>query len=149
VSMTTAPSVDTTTTTTSTTSNVSRATSPLWRAGVVSGLVAAAATTAIAAAADASGHALAVGGEQIPLLGFAQLTIVGALLGLALAAVINRRAVRPRRTFVITTVVLTAASLVPDAVADASALSKLLLMTTHLVAAAIIVPALARRLRED
>jgi hypothetical protein len=126
----------------------SRVTTPLWRAGVVSGLVAAAATTAIAATADASGHAVVVGGEQIPLLGFAQLTIVGALLGLALAAVLNRRASRPHRTFVITTVVLTAASLLPDAVADATALSKLLLMTTHLVAAAIIVPVLARRLRE-
>ena len=133
--------------TTSTTA--SRATSPLWRAGIVSGVVAAAATTAIAAAADASGHAIAVGGEQIPLIGFAQLTIVGALLGLALAAVLSRRAARPRRTFVIATVVLIVASLLPDAVADATAVSKLLLMTTHLVAAAIVVPALARRLREN
>jgi hypothetical protein len=124
----------------------SPATSPLWRVGVVSGVVAAAATTAIAAAADASGHAIAVGGERIPLLGFAQLTIVGALLGLALAAVLSRRSARPRRTFLVATVVLSAASLVPDAVADATAGSKLLLMATHLVAAAIIVPALARRL---
>jgi hypothetical protein len=146
MSMTTAPSVDTTTTSITT---VSRATSPLWRAGVVSGLVAASATTAIAAAADASGHALTVGGEQIPLLGFAQLTIVGALLGLALAAVLSRRAAYPRRTFVVTTIVLIAASLVPDAVADATVGSKLLLMVTHLVAAAIVVPVLARRLRED
>jgi hypothetical protein len=124
-----------------------RTTSSLWRAGAVSGLAAAAATTAIAASADAAGHAVEIGGEQIPLPGFAQLTIVGALLGLALAAVLRRRAARPYRTFVVTTIVLTALSLVPDAVADTTAGSKLVLMATHLVAAAIIVPAYARRLR--
>jgi hypothetical protein len=124
-----------------------RPTSSLWRAGTVSGLVAAAATTAIAAGADAAGHAVEVGGEQIPLLGFAQLTIVGALLGLALAAVLGRRAARPRHTFVVITAVLTALSLVPDAVADTTVASKLVLMTTHLVAAMIIVPVYARRLR--
>jgi hypothetical protein len=124
-----------------------RQSSSLWRAGAVSGLVAAAATTGIAAAGDAAGHTIEVGGEQIPLLGFAQLTIVGALLGLALAAVLRRRAAQPRRTFVATTAVLTALSLVPDALADATVASKLLLMTTHLVAAAIIIPVYARRLR--
>ena len=45
-----------------------------------------------------------------------------------------------------TTVVLTALSLVPDALADVAGSTRALLMTTHLVAASIIVPALARRL---
>ena len=45
----------------------------LWRAGVVSSIVAAAATTAVAAIARAADVPLAVDGESIPLLGFAQL----------------------------------------------------------------------------
>ncbi len=56
------------------------------------------------------------------------------------------RAARPRRTFVVTTVALTAISLIPDALVEASTGSKTVLMLTHLVAAAIIVPAYARRL---
>jgi hypothetical protein len=41
---------------------------------------------------------------------------------------------------------LTALSLVPDLLADALAATKMLLMLTHLVAAAIVIPAIARRL---
>jgi hypothetical protein len=65
---------------------------------------------------------------------------------LALAAVLARRARLPRGTFVRTTVVLTVLSLVPDLVVDAAPATKVLLMATHLVAAGIVVPALARRL---
>jgi hypothetical protein len=42
---------------------------------------------------------------------------------------------------------LTALSLVPDAIVDADPATKALLMLTHLVAAAIVIPAIARRLR--
>jgi Family of unknown function (DUF6069) len=42
--------------------------------------------------------------------------------------------------------VLTALSLVPDVAADAAAATKMLLMLAHLVAAAIVIPAIARRL---
>ncbi len=59
---------------------------------------------------------------------------------------LSRTARRPRRTFVRTTVVLTALSLVPDVIADAAPATKALLMLTHLVAAAIVIPAVARRL---
>jgi len=44
------------------------------------------------------------------------------------------------------TVVLTVLSLVPDAIADAGPATRALLMLTHLVAAAIVIPAVARRL---
>jgi hypothetical protein len=44
-------------------------------------------------------------------------------------------------------VALTVLSLVPDALADADTSTKVLLMVTHLVAAAIVIPAVARRLR--
>lgn len=118
----------------------------LWRVGVVAGAAAAAATTLVALAADAVGVSLAVGGEQIPAAGFAQLTFVFALVGLALAAVLARRARNPRTTFVRTTLVLTAISLVPDVVADADMATRLTLGLTHVVAAAIVIPALARRL---
>jgi len=118
----------------------------LWRAGVVSSVVAAAATTLVAALARAADIPLAVDGESIPLAGFAQLTLIAGVLGIALAAVVRRFARHARRTFVVVTVVLTAASLVPDVTIDATTGSKLVLMLTHLVAAAVIIPTLARRL---
>jgi hypothetical protein len=43
-------------------------------------------------------------------------------------------------------VALTALSLAPDVLADAAPATKALLMLTHLVAAAIVIPAVARRL---
>jgi hypothetical protein len=119
----------------------------LWKAGLVSGAIAAVATTVVAAVARAADVSLAIGGEQIPLLGFGQLTMVGALIGLAIAKVLSKRADRPQRTFVVTTVVLTALSLIPDITADTSNASKLVLMLTHVVASAIVIPTLANRLQ--
>ena len=118
----------------------------LWVAGLVSGAVAGVATTVVAAVARAADVPLAIDGEQIPLLGFAQLTMMGAVIGAVLAVSFNKWARRPQRTFVVTTVALTALSLVPDVMADATTGSKLVLMLTHLVAAAIVVPTLAKRL---
>ena len=103
------------------------------------------ATSAVAAAGSAAGISLDVSGAPIPVSGFAVLTVLCSLVGLALAAVLARRARHPRSTFVRTTVVLTAPSLVPDLVVDAAPATKVLLMVTHLVAAVIVVPALARR----
>jgi hypothetical protein len=120
----------------------------LWKAGVVSGLVASVATTFTAAVARAADVPLAVKGEAIPIAGFAQLTFVGAMLGLVLAKVLNRRASNPRRTFLRTTVVLTALSIVPDFLADATTASRVVLAVTHLIGAAIIVPAIASRLAD-
>lgn len=122
------------------------ATTRIWRTGVGYGLLAAAATTTVAAVAHAAGVSLEVSGEQIPLLGFANLTFIFSLVGLAIAAGVRRWAAAPRRTWVVTTVALTTLSLVPDVMADASVATKLTLMTTHLVAAAIVIPAIARRL---
>ena len=121
---------------------------PVWRAGVVAGLAAAAATTATAAAAHAAGVSLAIAGEPIPLAGFAQLTLVGALIGTALAAVLARRSARARTLFVRTAMALTAVSLVPDVIVSAGPATRILLGFTHVVAAAIVVPALARRLAD-
>ena len=137
-----------TTTTTSTTEAPARTTRAraLWFAGVASGAVAAVATTVIAAAARSADVPLAIDGEQIPLLGFAQLTMMCAVVGTVLAVSFAKWARRPQRTFVVTTVVLTALSLVPDVMATATTGSKLVLMLTHVVAASIVVPTLAKRL---
>lgn len=117
---------------------------------VATGLVAAAgaagATVAVAAAGHAAGISLDVGGAPIPLTGFATLTAGCSIIGLVLAAVLSRVARRPRTAFVRTTVVLTVVSLVPDVLVQATPATRLLLMLTHLVAAAIVIPAVARRL---
>ena len=116
-------------------------------AGILATAVASVATSAVAAAGSAAGISLDVSGAPIPVLGFASLTTMFSLVGLVLAAVLSRFARHPRRTFVRTTVALTVLSLVPDVLADAEPATKALLMVTHLVAAAIVIPAVARRLR--
>jgi hypothetical protein len=120
----------------------------IWKVATVSGIAAAVATTLTVVVARAADVAVAVQDEQIPLFGFAQLTFVGALIGLALAKVLSKRARHPHRTFVRTTVVLTALSIVPDVIADASTGSKLVLALTHVMAATIVVPAIASRLAD-
>ena len=135
----------TTTTTSETPARTGRARA-FWAAGLVSGSVAGVATTVVAAVARAADVPLAVDGEPIPLLGFAQLTMMGAVIGTVLAVSFAKWARHPQRTFVVTTVALTALSLVPDVLADASTGSKLVLMFTHVLAATIVVPTLAKRL---
>ena len=115
-------------------------------AGVAATAVASVATAGVAAAGHAAGISLDMAGAPIPVSGFATLTAMLSLVGLVLAAVLGRFARRPRRTFVRTTVALTVLSLVPDVIADAASTTKVLLMLTHLVAAAIVIPAVARRL---
>ncbi|MDX6234846.1 MAG: hypothetical protein QOH68_3974, partial [Nocardioidaceae bacterium] len=62
------------------------------------------------------------------------------------AAVMARKARRPRATFVRTAVTLTALSFVPDLTFGFAAGSAATLITLHSVAAAIVVPTLAGRL---
>ncbi|HEX4778948.1 MAG TPA: DUF6069 family protein, partial [Acidimicrobiia bacterium] len=107
------------------------------------GIVAAAATTGLVAALHAAGVPFAADGE-IPVAAFAQFTFVGAVLGGLLTAFLNRRSTLPRLRFVQTTAALVALSCVaPIALADSVA-STISLIGTHLVAAAMIVPVLAR-----
>jgi hypothetical protein len=134
------------TTTVSTTRAAASSLGALTRTGVVIAAVASAATMTVAAAGHAAGISLDMGGAPIPVTGFGVLTAVFSLVGLVLAVALSRTARNPRRTFIRTTVVLTVLSLVPDAIADAGPATKALLMVTHLVAAAIVIPAVARRL---
>ncbi len=118
----------------------------LWRAGILPTVAAAAATTTVAAISRAGDVPVAIEGERIPLAGFATMTILGSVVGVVLATVLQRRARHPRRTFVVTTVLLTALSCVPSLTAEADTATNLTLASTHLVAAAIVIPALASRL---
>jgi hypothetical protein len=120
----------------------------VWRVGITSGAVAAVATCVTVLAARAVDVEVAIDGERVPLDGFALFTMVGALIGVALAKTLSRRAQKPRTTFVRTTVALTILSIVPDFIVPASIGSRLVLAATHVVAAAIIVPALSARLHD-
>jgi hypothetical protein len=131
------------TTTTSTAPSVGS----LLRGGIGATVAAAAATAVVAAAGQAAGISLDMAGAPIPVPGFAVLTGMFSVVGLLIALVVRRFAGSPRTAWIRTTVVLTALSLVPDVLADAATTTKALLMVTHLVAAAIVVPVVARRLR--
>ena len=132
--------------TTTTTAHVGARPGVVLRTGLIAVLLAAVATTALAAAGRAAGVSLDMAGEPIPALGFGVLTLACGLVGVLLALALARWSRQPRCAFVTTTVLLTALSLVPDALADVAGSTRVLLMATHVVAAAIIVPALARRL---
>ena len=114
--------------------------------GIAAIAAAAVATMVVAAAGKAAGVSLDVSGAPIPVSGFGVMTALFSVVGLILAAVLARTVRHPRRVFVRTTIVLTVLSLVPDVIADATPATKALLMLTHLVAAAIVIPAVARRL---
>jgi hypothetical protein len=132
--------------TTTTVPTVSSTTGSLIRTGVVAAVLASAATTLVAATGSAAGISLDLGGAPLPVTGFALLTAVFSLVGLILAVVMSRKARHPRGTFIRTTSALLVLSLVPDVIVDAAPATKALLMLTHLVAAAIVIPAIARRL---
>jgi len=120
---------------------------PVWKHGVASAVVASLATTVLAAIASAAGVTFADRtGASIPIAAFTQLTLAFSLVGVAIAAVIARKAPRPRATFVPTALALTALSYVPDLTFGFDAGSAATLITLHTVAAAIVVTTLARRL---
>ena len=120
---------------------------PVWKHGVAAAVVASVATTVLAAVASAGGVSFADStGASIPIAGFAQLTLIFSLVGVGMAAVMARRARRPRATFVRTATALTVLSFVPDLTVGFDAGSAATLIALHTVAAAIVVPTLARRL---
>jgi hypothetical protein len=118
------------------------------RAGIAAGFAAAVANVAVVAGARQLDAGVEIQGESIPLLGFAQITLISAIIGIGLAALFARRARRPRHTFVVTTVVLSALSMVPPAIVDADVATKFVLGLTHVVAAMISIPAIASRLTD-
>jgi uncharacterized protein DUF6069 len=133
-------------TTTTTTRTAPSRTAALIGTGLAAAAAASVATMSVAAAGRATGVSLEVDGAPIPVSGFGVLTAVFSVIGLILAGILSRVARHPRRAFLRTTVVLTALSLVPDVIVGAAPATKALLILTHLVAAAIVIPTVARRL---
>jgi hypothetical protein len=120
---------------------------PVWKHGVAASVAASLATTVLAAVASAAGVSFADRtGAGIPIAAFAQLTLVFSLAGVGIAAVLARKVHRPRPTFVRTAIAMTALSFIPDLTFGFDAGSAATLITLHTVAAAIVVPTLARRL---
>jgi hypothetical protein len=132
-------------TTTAFTTTEARRSHPLLKATVAVGVVAAVTTTTVAAVAHAAGVPLAIDGEQIPFPGFAQMAFLGAVLGGLIVAALNRWSGRARERFRVVAATLTALSCIPSVVLPPDTATKLTLVATHLVAAAIIVPVLVRR----
>jgi hypothetical protein len=120
----------------------------LWWPGVGFAAAGAAAATLTAAAAHAAGASLEIAGEAIPLPGFTQLAFVFSLIGVLIAAGLRRWSDRPRTLFVRSTVVLLVLSFVPDLITpDMTTATRIALIATHVVAAAIVIPGIASRLR--
>jgi hypothetical protein len=120
---------------------------------VLAGVAAAAATELYAAAARAAGISLDAGligaTEAAPITvgAFAMGTVASAFVGTVLAVLLARFATDPARTWTVTTVVLTALSMIgPVAAGATSPTTKVTLALAHALAAAIIIPAVRHRL---
>ena len=109
--------------------------------GALAGAIAAVCTTVVAAIAGAADVSLEVNAKPIPLPAFAWWTIIGAALGVVLA-----RLLRERRRFVVVTTVAAGLSLIPPITAADDSATRAVLVGTHLLAAAIIIPVLSQRL---
>jgi hypothetical protein len=132
---------------TATTFSTTTSTRPaVWRPTVVAGLAAAVVSSGLAAALHAAGVSFEIDGEAIPTAGFANMVLMCVAAGYALALGVRRFASNPRRTFVRVTVALTALSVVPDLTFPMSVDTRVSLATLHIVAAAIVIPAMARAL---
>ena len=109
---------------------------------MLAGAIAAVGTTLVAAIASAIDVPLAVDGAAIPIPAFAWWTIIGTALGTGLARLLG-----DRRRFVVATTVLTGLSLLPAITAPDDTATRVVLVGAHLLAAAIVIPALGRRPR--
>ena len=113
----------------------------LVRTGALAGVIAAVCTTLVAAIASAAGVSLEINATAIPIAAFAWWTLIAAALGVGLA-----RLLRERRRFVVVTTVAAGLSLIPPIAAPDDSATKAVLVGTHLLAAAIIIPILSQQL---
>jgi heme A synthase len=128
-------------------------TRPVWLVSALAGVTAAAATELYGLAARAAGIPMSAGNLGASTAGpvtvgmFAMGTLICTFWGTILAVLIARFARRPARVYQWTAVALTAVSLIAPLGAGATATStKVMLAVGHLVAAAIIIPTVTRRL---
>lgn len=125
----------------------------IWRAGGIAAAAAAVANVVvvvIARAADVSLEVTQMGAdtrEELPIVLFAIASVVGGLIGIGLAQLLAARP-QARRRFVVVGVVGTVLSFISPLAADADSGTKVVLALTHVVAAAVILPILARVLHD-
>jgi hypothetical protein len=127
--------------------------SAVWRVGAIATILGAVVTEAfslVARAIDVPMFAADPGADaakEIPVGGFGMAVVMWAGLGAVLAVVLARRAKRPARTFAVTTVALTALSLLgPILATHTTTATKTVLFVAHLIAAAVVIPPITRRL---
>jgi hypothetical protein len=126
---------------------------PVWRVAAGAGVLAAAAAELTALVARLAGVPMEAGGagadraEPIPPLGFATMTLFFAAAGLVLAVVLARRATHAARIYAVVTTVVVAVSLLgPVSAGATTTATKVVLALTHVVAGAVAIPLVARRL---
>jgi hypothetical protein len=127
-------------------------TRPVWLVGVLATVAGAVVTEGFALVARAAGvpmEAASPGAAEAAGIpdGFFGGVVFWSVAGILLAVALARWAERPARTFTAATVALTALSLAGPAVAPHTVTStQIVLAASHVVAAAVVVPLLARRL---
>ncbi len=126
---------------------------PVWRVGALAAVAASVVTEAYGLAARAAGVPMYAGDpgatKAVPLNvgAFAMGVVLCTFVGTVLAVILARRATRPARTFARVAVVLTVLSFINPAFGgDTAASTKVMLVVAHIVAAAIVIPALTYRL---
>jgi hypothetical protein len=126
---------------------------PVWVVSALAGLAAAVATELYGIVARAAGVPMEAGSigastaEPITVGMFAMGTLICTFWGTVLAVLLARWAAGPARTYRRVAVALAALSLAgPLAAGDTAASTKLMLAGAHVLAAAIVIPTVARRL---
>ena len=114
--------------------------------GLLATVVAMVVTALAAALLKALGVDFVVDGGEIPVAGFASITGLFSVVGIVIAAALLRWSARPAEHFVRIALALTALSLVPPVLWGSGAGTVAGLIVLHLVAAAVMIPALARGL---
>lgn len=122
---------------------------PLWQVGLASAPVAAVAAVAVYAIARAAGVPMELTEvfettfARMPVINMAFAALLeGGIAGTVLAAACRRWTSHPRTWFLVLTTIGLAASFAFPILSDGSTATKLVLSASHLVVAAIIVPAL-------
>ncbi|HEY3035704.1 MAG TPA: DUF6069 family protein [Streptosporangiaceae bacterium] len=123
---------------------------PLWQVGLVAALVAAAASVLVYVTARAGGVPMELTEvfedhfARMPVMNMAWAALLeGGVAGTALAAACRRWARRPRSAFLAVAGIGLIASFALPIASDASTATKVVLSISHVVVAAIVVPALA------
>jgi FtsH-binding integral membrane protein len=128
-------------------------TRPVWLVGILAALIGAVVAEAFTLVARGAGVPMAAAGvweekaQKIGVGAVAQSVVLWSIGGIVLAVVLARWAKRPARTFVVASVAFTALSLAgPGLARDTAVSTQIILAATHVLAAAVIIPILARRL---